>query len=165
MAFESVLKDIIGRYCNGDPQTNSPGVTYIGHDANSRDHIGGLSASLVFGELGWHWEYPAGRLSAKDIQRQNLSALLYKRRICVAANKDEFGAYQITKQHHGERKMRGILNMFRSDTYPDPKSREVFNKDKSSAGINAVEDDRDCVLHYSTNKFPPYEFDKSFYMG
>ena len=165
MSFETVLKEIIAEYCDGKHTRNPPTKVFIGHDANTRDAIGGLSASVVFGELGWHWEYPAGRMGAKDIQRSNLSALLYQRRICVAANKDEFGTYQINKQHHGERKMRGILNMFRADTYPDPKSREVFNKDKASAGANAVEDDRDATLYFSVCWHPPYTFDKSFYMG
>jgi hypothetical protein len=165
MSFETILKEIIAEYCDGDPKNNPPKAVYIGHDTNTKDTISGLSASIVFGELGWHWQYPAGRLSSKDVQRSNLSALLYQRRICVAANKDDTGLYQIAERHHGERKTRGVLSMFRNDTYPDPKSKDTFVKDKASAGVHANEDPRDSVLYFSVNWHPPYNFDKSFYTG
>jgi hypothetical protein len=89
--------------------------------------------------------------------------MLFSKRWVVAANKDRDGEYQIAKQHYGERKRRGILNCLRTDTYPDAKSKEVFNKDKGQAGKNAVEDDRDCFLYANILWRHPDIFDTSFY--
>ncbi len=163
MSFESVLKEIINAYCDGDPSKRAPVCTYIGHDANRKGDIVAMSASMIFNQLGWNWTFPGGRLSSKDLQRSHASNLLYQRRFVVAANKDNNGIYQISKQHYGERKTRGILNMFRRDTYPDPSTGDIFTKDKGSLGISAIEDDRDCFLYVCICWRHPETFDKGYY--
>jgi hypothetical protein len=163
MSFETVLKEVIERYCDGDPQNNKPTRVFIGHDVNTKDSITGTSAALILSHLRWDWTYPAGKLSSKDLQRSHALTMLFSKRWVVAANKDRDGEYQIAKQHYGERKRRGILNCLRTDTYPDAKSKDVFNKDKGQAGKNAVEDDRDCFLYANILWRHPDIFDTSFY--
>jgi hypothetical protein len=164
-SFEAILKEIIAEYCDGDPRTNQPQAVYLGHDVNTKDSIGGQSAGMILSQLGWHWTYPANRLGSKDLQRSHASSLLYQRKFAISCTRDDTGEYVINKQHHGERKSRGLMNVMRMDTYPDPKSKETFVKDKGQAGINAIEDDRDQWLYTLVCHYHPEQMDKSFYMG
>jgi hypothetical protein len=164
MGFETLMKEMIERYSHGDPRSNPPRRVYIGHDANTKDAISHLSASVVLGQLGYEWTYPANKLAGKDLQRSHLSGLMYQNRFVVAANiNNRTGEYEISRQYHGERKMRGILNCIRTDTYPDPSKDGVFVKDKRTMGVNAVEDDRDCMSYCAICHIPPSLFNADFY--
>ncbi len=170
MNFEDVLEDcIIPIYCKGDTDKNRPFKSAVGTDV-ATPGLGAPSCARLFRNLGW--DFVAPKVS-RELRKQNCLAALCnnrklpgtlehvtERRFCVAANKDRRGIYQIAKQHYGERKQRGILNMFRNDTFPDPSSRDVFNDDKKTAGINAVEDDRDA-WGYGISVFHPQPWAKS----
>jgi hypothetical protein len=131
---------------------------YIGSDVNHR----GLDSDPIarlFVQLGWPYKYPKGKLSSKELQRQVCSSLILnqagERRFVVGASKDKNGIYTMAKQHYGRGKSRGILNVMRNDTFPDPSSHEVFRKDKREAGVNALEDDRDALLYGMILTYPP----------
>jgi hypothetical protein len=78
-----------------------------------------------------------------------------ERKWAISATKDSSGVYQMTTQHHGRGKSRGILSVMRNDTFPEPQSTEVFRKDKAQAGVNAIEDDRDAWLYFMILTYPP----------
>ena len=143
--FEEILGEVIRKYCNGNPRKNPPKCVYIGHDVNTKGQIKGTSAAQILGNLGWDYQFPAGPVAGKDLQRSHLQRMLWERRYVVAATKDSLGQWR-TKQVYGEGKNRGILKMFKTDTYPKEKGL-VFTKDKaSSAPESSIEDCRDCTL-------------------
>jgi hypothetical protein len=118
-----------------------------------------MPGAQVLTSLGWEWQTPSGAFSGKDIQRQAASAMIHnnagQRRVAVAAKRGSDGIYQIARQHFGEGKVRGILNVMRNDTYPESDSREIFRKDKKERGENALEDDRDAFLYWVVCNHPP----------
>lgn len=154
MGLPALVVHMVERYCGGYDQNRmarrNPVKVYVGHDIKS----GGTTfpGSSTFASLGWEWETPRGAFFGKDMQRQSASAIILnnagERRFCVAANKGSDGVYRIADQQYGEGKNRGILNVMRNDEYPDPKSKEVFNKDKTDLGVDALEDDRDAWLYW-----------------
>jgi hypothetical protein len=158
MGIESVTADIIETYCLGDHKRRAPECVLVGSDVANPGNTGHTTA-WHFQQLGWQYKTPKGKFSSKELQRQVARGLILntagERRFAVAANKDSRGQYQIAAQHYGERKVRGILNMFRNDTFPDPGSRDVFTKDKGRMGANAVEDDRDAFLYGCILNHPP----------
>jgi hypothetical protein len=119
-----------------------------------------MPGAPVFQALGWDYEVPTGIHFSKDFQRQSADALIYnnagERRFCVAVKDapDRDGQYRIAAQHYGEGKTRGLLNVMRNDTYPDPKEKGVFTKDKGKLGVNALEDDRDAFLYWVVCSHP-----------
>ena len=158
MNLESVLDEVINVYCGGDAFKRRPVKVCVGSDVVTPGNAG-TPAALAFKQLGWETMTPKGWLASKDIQRQCASSLMLntagERRFAVAAKKDKHGIYQIARQHFGERKQRGIMHMLRNDTFPKPESRDIFVKDKSVAGANALEDDRDCMLYWMVLQHPP----------
>lgn len=151
VGIEAVTADILKRY-------GKPSEVYVGHDVVSRGTTGD-QASLHFAQLGWRHSSPKGAFFRKDVQQIALRSLIKnirgERRIAVAGKKNEFDKYIILEQHEGENKSRGILPMFRRDEYPDVKSSDLFNKDKATKGVNAIEDDRDATLYWVVCCHPP----------
>ena len=151
MGIEAITADIIKRY--GHPQE-----VYVGHDVESRGTTGD-QASLHFAQIGWRHSSPRGAFFRKDVQQIALRSVILnmrgERRIAVAGKLNELGKYQILEQHHGEGKSRGVLQMFRRDEYPDVKSSDIFQKDKTTKGANAIEDDRDATLYWVVCCHPP----------
>lgn len=158
MGLEAVMGEVIEHYCGGDHIATKPKNTIVGHDIESKSVLGPTGAEY-FKHLGWPYTWNTGTSFRKDVQRQVARSMILnskgERRFCVAANKNKHGVYEIAKQHFGQRKQRGILNVMRNDTYPDPNSKEIFNKDKGRAGKNAIEDDRDAFLYWITKNHPP----------
>jgi hypothetical protein len=159
MLLTEATDAVIREYCHGDPDAYGPDFVCIGSDVNSRQ-TDAPPVSRKFSNLGWSYKWPRNaRLKSKEIQRQVLESLICnsagERRMAVAANKDSHGVYQIAKQSFGRGKTRGILNVMRNDTFPEQGSAGVFRKDKAQAGVNAIEDDRDATLYWSTIIYPP----------
>jgi hypothetical protein len=156
--LSEALEEVIRVYCQGDPDNNAPEYVCIGSDVNHRG-LDNDPISKLFVELGWPHRYPKGKLSSKELQRQVCSSLILnqsgERRFAVSAKRDGNGVYQINQQHYGRGKSRGILQVMRNDTFPDPQSHEVFRKDKAQAGVNAIEDDRDAMLYWMILTYPP----------
>jgi hypothetical protein len=160
MGLPALVDDVVNRYCGGFDSNRKPRKqpvkVFVGHDIASPGNT--MPGSAVFQSLGWQWETPGAVYIGKDIQRQSASALIYnnagERRFCIAAKKHDDGQYHIAEQHFGEGKMRGLLNVMRNDTYPDPGSKEIFRKDKKETGINALEDDRDAFLYWVVCSHP-----------
>lgn len=158
MGLEAVMGEVIEHYCNGNHVTRAPVMTILGHDVEASSVLG-PSGAEYFKHLGWDYTWNRGAMFRKDVQRQVMRSMICntkgERRFVVAANKNKHGTYEIAKQHFGERKQRGILNVMRNDTYPDPGSKELMVKDKGRAGKNALEDDRDAALYWMTYLHPP----------
>ena len=162
LSFEDLLGEIFKEYCDGDYNKNKPQRVWIGHDVNTKNSITGSSGAKLLNDIGWSWTYPAGPLSSKDLQRQHSSNLLYSNQFLVSVRQLDNGKYKV-KQHHGDRKKRGILNVLENDVYPE-NTKEIFNKDKGTAGVNALEDDRDCMLYAGALwKHPTLLSGKEFY--
>ena len=152
MGIETVTAEIIEHYCGGD-RRNGPSKVIVGSDVVNPGNTG-IAAAWHFEQLGWEYQSPTGKLASKELQRQVARGLILntagERRFAVAGNLNKHGTYEIAKQHFGERKVRGILNMFRNDTFPEGGSKDVFVKDKATRGINCLEDDRDPFLYWGT---------------
>ena len=130
---------------NGFPE-KTPVEVWIGHDVNARDKLTGSTAARWLNNKGWKWRYPGGPLSSKEIQRSHLSTLLYKRKIAFGVKMGNRNRYELYKSHYLAGKSRGVMNVLRRDEYPK-NSNEVFSKDKTKKGRNALEDDRDAMLY------------------
>lgn len=156
MDLPEVTKQIIDSYCDGDHTTRAPVAVCVGHDVNTAGNVGGTGAEL-FKQLGWKWVRPKGSHFRKSAQKLAARSLILntkgERRFAVAATKNKHGRYVIDKQHFGEGKMRGILNVMRNDTYSDNDDK-VFIKDKGKVGKNALEDDRDAFLYWVACNHP-----------
>jgi hypothetical protein len=159
--INAVLDEVIEHYAGGCDARGfpkrKPEKVIVGHDVNNPGTV--ISSAAVFGPLGWEFVTPQQEVFTKDIQYQAASALIFNtmghRRMAVAANKDKHGVYQIAKQHWGEGKRRGILNVMRADVFPDDTKSGIFVKDKSKRGQNALEDDRDAFLYWVVCNHPP----------
>lgn len=158
MGLEAVMGEVIEHYCDGNHITRAPAMVIVGHDVEASSVLG-PSGAEYFKHLGWDYTWNRGTMFRKDVQRQVMRSMICntkdERRFVVAANKNKHGIYEIARQHFGERKQRGILNVMRNDTYPDPSSKDTFNKDKGKAGKNALEDDRDAFAYWVTYLHPP----------
>ena len=167
MGMEAVAAEIIEHYCEGDHLRRKPVKVIVGHDVNSSTVVG-PSGAEYFRHLGWDYTWPRGTKFRKDVQRQVARSLILntrgERRFAIAANKNKAGTYEITKQHFGEGKTTGILQVMRNDQYPAPESNEIFNKDKSKLGKNALEDPRDAMLYWMVENHPP-SFDIKTVLG
>jgi len=157
VALETVTREIVNRFCGGDYR-RGPIEVLVGHDVASRGTTG-IPAAHHFAELGWSYRTPAGISLDKELQRQVARSLILnsagERRFCVAAQKDKAGNYIPIEQVYGQRKVRGVLNVMRNDTYPDSSEKGTFRKDKAKAGANALEDDRDAMLYWMICNHPP----------
>lgn len=159
--INAVLDEVIEHYAGGCDARGiprrKPEKVFVGRDVNSPGND--IASAAAFGSLGWEFQTPKQDVFTKDIQHQVATAMMFnnagQRRFAVAANKDKHGIYQIAKQHFGHGKMRGILNVMRSDTYPDDTQNGIFRKDKAKRGQNALEDDRDCMLYWMVCNHPP----------
>lgn len=161
MGLPAALDEIVRTYCGGYDERRqpmrAPVMTFVGHDVATPGSVG-IPGSQVFASFGWAWETPQGVLSRKDVQRNAASSIILnsigERTMLIAAKRSARGVYE-TRQHFGEGKTRGILNVMRYDQYPDPASREIFIKDKATRGVNALEDDRDAFLYWAVGLHPP----------
>jgi hypothetical protein len=155
VGIESVVTDIVERYCDGDHMMIKPDLTSIGHDVNAST-VTGASGAEFFQGLGWRYAFPRGQASRKEVQRRAARAMIYnnaeQRHFMIAADKDKNGIYQTVK-HMGKNQARGLLDVMRLDTYPD--NDQVFNKDKAKLKTGALEDSRDAWLYHIVNNHPP----------
>jgi hypothetical protein len=153
-----IVNDYCGGYDSNRRPRRNPFKVSVGHDIANPGTM--MPGAPVFQALGWDYQVPTGISFSKDFQRQSADALIYnnagERRFCVAvkSDKDRDGSYRIAAQHYGEGKSRGIMNVMRNDTYPDPKEKGVFSKDKPKLGVNALEDDRDAMLYHIACNHP-----------
>lgn len=157
----AVLDDICRNYGGGWSSDNTfrrpPVAAYVGSDVASPG-TNGVTGGQVFHEMGLDYVAVTGERARKDLQRSAaLSMILVdsgERQLAVAARRGSDGQYEM-RQHFGEGKSRGFLNVMRSDTYPPVSSKDLFWKDKGQRGINALEDDRDQFLYFAVCEFPP----------
>jgi hypothetical protein len=147
VGIESVIADIVERYCGGDHIKYAPELVCIGHDVNAST-VTGATGAEVFQGIGWKYAFPRGLASRKEFQRRSARAMILnnagQRRFMIAANKDKNGIYNTVK-HMGQNQARGLLDVMRLDTYPD--NDDVFNKDKAKLKTGALEDSRDAWLY------------------
>jgi len=158
MNLDEVMPVIQEQYCSG--VYKSPLKVITGHDGNTRGATG-MSANQMFAQWGWNNTMVTHPFDSKQLQQVNLSSMLLNnaghRRLAVAAGKNSKGQYELKKRHFQRNKSRGILNMFRNDTFPDVRSDDVFIKDKGkgATGANNMEDDRDCILYAMVDLHKP----------
>jgi len=163
MIFSSVLSLVDREYAQQREEVTGhngrPVKVFIGHDVNTKGNDS-PAASLALKQWGWQYWYPKGLHASKEIQLQVATGRIYNsvqgRLFCVST--------KLRRHEHlsgGKPKQRGILEMFRTDTFPDAKTGLIFNKDKKILGKAAIEDDRDCFLYGQIGLHPPQWLERS----
>lgn len=131
----------------------NPLKIHMGHDLNSPGGPSAETADMMFAKLKPRWDRYVDAISSdrwefrKHVQDMQLSYLLCNsnnhRTLCISSKLKSFYT----------EKGRGVTEMFRHDTYPDPGSKDHFRKEKSK-GI-FYEDSRDMVLYAAVGVYPP----------
>jgi hypothetical protein len=109
----------------------------------------GYTSEHMFDAAGWGSvvETITGDLGSKDIQHRQAAYLIESsdgvRRFCVSTK---------LKSHYTG-KTRGIMDMLRHDTFPEPGSSHYFRKEKTRGIYH--EDSRDQWLYACVGVFPP----------
>jgi hypothetical protein len=127
-----------------------PQAIKIGHDFKSGGSTG-VTADHIFSNI-LHWnsrvEIISGWMGNKDIQDYQAS-----RAICNSVGERQF-LISTQLESHYPGPTRGLMDVMRHDTYPEPgKGRDYFRKEKGTGIFH--EDSRDQWLYTMVSVFPP----------
>jgi hypothetical protein len=129
---------------------NSPMAIKVGADYKTPGNAGD-TAEQMFHNIGWgqrgEVETITGWYASKDVQDMQASYIICnsagERRFCISKQLDSF--------HQGS--TRGMLDLMRHDTYPDPGAKDYFRKEKGQGIFH--EDTRDQFLYVAVSVYPP----------
>jgi hypothetical protein len=129
---------------------NRPSAIKIGSDFSSPGPAGD-SGQQMFYNAGWgqngEVDSITGWHARKEVQDMQASYIIcnsqQERRFCVSSKLDSF--------YKGA--SRGLLDVMRHDTYPDPGSKDYFRKEKGQGIYH--EDSRDQFLYVAVSVYPP----------
>jgi hypothetical protein len=127
---------------------SNPAAIKIGADYRTPGNAGD-TAEMMFSKVGWNnaVETITGWYASKDVQDMQASYIVCnsvgERRFCISKQLESF--------YPGP--TRGLLDVMRHDTYPEPGSVDYFRKDKG-AGI-FHEDSRDQFLYTAVSVYKP----------
>jgi hypothetical protein len=138
----------IKEYTSGNKVSKIPSAVKVGADYKTPGTTG-HTAEHMLDQAGWasRVEVIKGWHGAKDVQHRQAAYLIKAsngaRQFCVSTQLDSF--------YTG--KTRGLLDMLRHDTFPDPGTPEYFRKEKSKGIYH--EDSRDQFLYTCIGVYPP----------
>ncbi len=149
IAFNEVLQ------YTKDCTFRDPSAIKIGADYRTVGPVGG-SAEYMFSKIecsnghgNWtkYVENITGWKASKDVQDIQASYIIRNarglRRFCISTKLESF--------YKGA--SRGLMDVMRHDTYPDPGSKDYFRKEKSQGIYH--EDSRDAFLYMAVSVYPP----------
>jgi len=145
-----VLDEIRRFVSHARPQFRNPIEIHIGHDYGTPGNTG-ETADMMFAKMPEKWDrfvsMVTGWEGRKHVQDMQASYLL-----CNSAQHRTFVVSKQLKSFYTD-KGRGIIEMLRHDTYPDPGASDHFRKEKKQGIFH--EDSRDAFLYACVGVYPP----------